>query len=70
MSLPFNLFASPGLGTTLSSQQFISLTPTRSINTNQSQLHVNAATGNVVVQDTEFELQDDGINLNYVNNIV
>ena len=63
MRFPFELFCSPGLGLSHSSRDFVTLNSRRNINASKSQIDINAATGNTVIRDTAFIIQDDQVNL-------
>lgn len=63
MRTPFDLFSSSSLGLTHSSLDQITLLPTRPLNSSKSKIAINVATGNVVIRDTPFSIQDDGVTL-------
>lgn len=61
---PFELFASPSLvGKSHSSTSTLKLHQVRPLNAAQTQLSVNAAHGNVLIQDKQFKIDDDGMSL-------
>lgn len=64
LKLPFELFANPGrLGKSHSSASTLKLHETRALNSANTNVSVNAANGNVVVQDKQFTIADDGIEI-------